>query len=95
MFRPQNRGQTIAALTSDYQRANVTFQIADVSRPLTSVGEVCDKGNLVVFGPKGGFIMSLHGESKTRFERSGGVYELELWLDEAGDMASGFTRPGR
>ena len=35
-----------------------TFQIADISRPLTSVGELADAGNLVVFGRKGGFIVN-------------------------------------
>ena len=34
-----------------------TFQIADISRPLTSVGESADVWNLVMFGRKGGFIV--------------------------------------
>ena len=87
--------QTLTALTSDFQKATMTFQIADVSRPLTSVGEVCDRGNLVVFGPKGGYILSLNNGPRTRFERNGGIYELELWLDDGADMVSDFTRPGR
>ena len=73
--------QMISALTNEYQKANSTFQIADVSRSLTSVGAVCDRGNVVVFGPEGGYILSMEGGSSTKFERNGGKYELELWLD--------------
>ena len=36
-----------------------TFQIADISRPLTSVGELADAGNVVVFGRKGGYVHTL------------------------------------
>ena len=74
----------------------MTFQVAEVSRPLTAVGQVCDKGNLVVFGPKGGFIIDQEGKSKTRFQRNNGIYELDLWIDdgENGD-ATGFPRPGK
>ena len=68
------------------------FQIAEVSRPLTSVCEVCDSGNIVVFGSKGGYVLALDGQSKTRFERTGGIYELDLWIENS--EASGFTRPG-
>ena len=87
--------QTISAVTSEYNRAAMTVQIADVSRPLTSVGEVCDRGNFVLFGPKGGYILPLEGGSRTRFERTGGIYELELWLDDCADMSSDFPRQGR
>ena len=87
--------QTVSALTSDYQRALMTFQVAEVSRPLTSVGEVCDKGNLVVFGPRGGYIMSLTGGSRTRFQRHGGIYELDLWLDESAGDGEYFPGQGR
>ena len=87
--------QTISAVTSEYNRAAMTFQIADVSRPLTSVGEVCDRGNFVLFGPKGGYILPLEGGSRTCFERTGGIYELGLWLDDCADLSSDFPRQGR
>ena len=93
---PNMGQQKICALTNEYQKADLTFQIADVSRPLTSVSAVCDRGNVVVFGPKGGYILPMGGGNRTKFDRIGGIYELELWLDEHADlMPTGFPRQGR
>ena len=39
-------------------RTIATFQVADVSRPLMSVGKVCEMGNRVLFGAGGGYIYS-------------------------------------
>ena len=89
--------KAIQALTSDYQNVALTFQMAEVSRPLASVGEICDKGNLVVFGPKGGYILNMSGGQRTGFERRGGIYELDLCIKN-GDPPqenAGFTRRGR
>ena len=74
----------------------MTFQVAEVSRPLASVGDMCDKGNIVVFGAKGGYVLGLDGQSKVRFERNRGVYELDLWVknEEEGSEASDFPRQG-
>ena len=93
--RLPNLGQvTLNALTNDYEKTLMTFQVAEVSRPLTSVGEVCDRGNLVVFGPGGGYILSLNGQSRTKFQRNKGIYELDLWIENGADTTeSTFVRP--
>ena len=74
------------------------YQIADVSRPLTSVSSTCDKGNWVVYTPQGGFIMNCHTGERTSFERKGGIYELDLWIRDTdmrgGNDSSGFPRQG-
>ena len=53
--RIPNLGQkTLETVSEDGStQLSQTFQIADISRPLTSVGELADAGDLVVFGRKG------------------------------------------
>ena len=92
--------QTLHAVTEDYQPAAMTFQIAEVSRPLSAVGEITDKGNVVVFGPKGGFILNLETRKQTRFGREGGIYVMDLWIEnpvggEGEGETSTFPRQGR
>ena len=93
--RIPNLGQhTLHALTDDYSPAAMTFQIAAVSRPLTSVGELCDSGNVVAFGPKGGFIQNVASGHKTRFPREGGIYVMDLWI-KTPEGTETTTFPGR
>ena len=73
---------------------DVTFQMADVSRPLNSVGKICDTGKRVMFGKKGGVIWDVATGRLTKFHReTDGVYELNLWMKD-GSQAPGFPRPG-
>ena len=69
----------------------MTFQVAEVTRPLLSVGRICDRGNVVTFGSSGGVITDLVTGEETPFVRDGdGMYQLEFWMS-----APGFQRPGR
>ena len=56
------------------------------------------KGNWVVCTPQGGFIINCQTGERKSFERSGGIYELDLWMrdeDKHGsDQASSFPRQG-
>ena len=76
------------------------WQVAEgLTRPLLSVTQECDQGNIVVFGPSGGAILAIDGSSVRHFQRVGGTYELEMWLPPADLMrkiasSSGFPRPG-
>ena len=91
--RLANMGQqTLRVATDDGEERQVTFQVAEVSRPLTSVAKICDQGNRVVFGSQGGYIMSLKTGKVTPFQRESGVYALNLWMK--GDSPAGFSRPG-
>ena len=78
--------------------ANLTYQIADVSRPFTAVRPLCDRSNVGMFGSQGGYIMNVATGIVTGFERKGGIYELELWLKEEdvseSKPATGFQRQG-
>ena len=84
----------LRAMTNEYNHADLIYQIAEVSRPLTAVSSTCDRGNLVVFGSKGGLILNLATGTTTALKRTGGLYELDLWLRSEDVEAQGFTRQG-
>ena len=69
--------------------------MAEVSRPLTAVSATCDAGSLVVYGPRGGYIHIIHTGERTRFERRGGIYELDLWMRKEDAEEQSFTRQGK
>ena len=85
--------QVMSVVTDDGDEKQVTFQIAEVSRPLTSVARICDQGNRVVFGAQGGYIRNLKTGKVTQFQRDSGVYTLNLWM-RTGETSS-FGRPGQ
>ena len=83
--------------TNEGKDITVLYQIAEVSRPLTSVSATCDRGNWVVYTPQGGFIMNCQTRERTSFERQGGIYELDLWIrdDNNREAISPRVFPGR
>ena len=68
--------------TDEGKDRQVLYQIAEVSRPLTSVSSLCDKGNWVVYTSQGGFIINCQTGGRTGFERQGSIYELGLWIKD-------------
>ena len=78
----------IKATTNEGHCVSLGFQMADVTKPLASVGRICDSGNEVSFGPNSGCIYNVKTGCMTEFRRVNGVYVLEAWAD-----ATGFARP--
>ena len=77
--RMPNMGEKVLNIqTNKGTDTTVLYQIAEVSRPLTSVSATCDKGNWVTNTPQGGFIMNCQTGERTSFGRHGGIYELDL-----------------
>ena len=72
--------QLLPAMTDDGSETEVLFQLADVSCPLISVSQICDRGNRVIFGRGGGVILNLETGQEVPFQRVGGVYALGLWM---------------
>ena len=75
------------------------YQVTEVTRPLTSVSATCDKGNRVVYTPKGGFIWNCQTGERTSFDRTAsGIYELDLWMKSENGTgklpSSSFPRQG-
>ena len=67
------------------------FQVAEVTRPLMSVGRVCDQGLSCLFKKDSALIMDDDNKVICRFEREGGLYVAKLDLKRPGS----FGRPAR
>ena len=75
-----NEGEKkLHVVTEDGIDAEATFQIADVTRPLSAVSKICDKGNVVVFTQEGGYIQNGMGH-RTFFRRENNVYMMDLYM---------------
>ena len=69
MREVQTKGGGIKALT---------YQVTQVAQPLTSVAKVCDAGNYVAFGRRGGMIISEDKKERTMVERVKDLYILDV-----------------
>ena len=83
--RIKNQGQLRLNLQHEADGAinniDSTFQAAKVSRPLMSVGRICDAGMDVTFTKTGAKILSPEGQVLCTFERQGGgLYLAKLRL---------------
>ena len=73
-----NQGQVkLSMKTWEGRRGNLNYQVTGVSQSLTSVARLCDLGNTVTFDTEGDIVNAQTGR-RTRFERKGGVYVLEV-----------------
>ena len=59
-----------------------TFQAGGVKKPLAAVHRICEKGNIVQFGPKeaDNFIFNVASKQKTWLKKEYGQYVLEATL---------------
>ena len=84
-------------MSLDESVGKARYQVADISRPLNSVSEICDGGGRhgpqVTFGRTGGVIYNLDTGKETYFEREEGIYILELWIPP--QNSEYFRRPGQ
>jgi hypothetical protein len=72
--------QVLQVVMEDGKETTLSYAIADVSRALNAVTEVCDQGNRVIFGRGGGVIENLQTGKQTPFKREGNIYALEYWV---------------
>ena len=96
--RIENLGQCHIKLTDEQGEAGMktTVQVAEVSRPLMSVSQICDAnpGNKVIFNSAEG-IVTRSGQVLARYKRSGGLYVAEMQVSEAiNGRPAGFRGPG-
>ena len=92
--RVTNDGQSVLNLQSDQEHTmSTTFQVAKVSRPLMSVGRLCDGGFNVLFGKDTADVLAPDKSVILSFERQhGGLYVARLKLKRP---TPPFGRPGR
>ena len=70
----------------------MTWQVAEVNKPLASVGRMCDAGNVAVFTKEGGYVVPKESmkeaismlekmeQSALKMKRENGVYNFNLWV---------------
>ena len=96
--RIPNEGQfTLALRSGDLEKKKgkdikTTFQVAKVTRPLWSVGRICDEGFEVKFTNNEAYVLTKEGKEVCKFNRKGGLYVAELHLKSASQ--SSFQRRG-
>ena len=88
-----NLGQRrIQGITDSGVQLGMTWQVADVKKPLASIGRMCDAGNVALFTKDGGYVVP--GEymqevigtldrldrSALKMKRENGVYNFNLWV---------------
>ena len=90
--RLANEGEKeILMVTPDGEAVTTNWQTVDITRPLSSVRQICMQGNRVVFGASGGVIQNLETGKETAFGIEDNVYVLDLWLPPC-QPSAGFPR---
>ena len=93
---PNQGEQVLPSVAENGMVSKHRWQLAPVTRPLASVGELCDAGNRVVFGKSGGMIENVKTGTQTFFTREQGTYLLDMWIppvQEGNALLAGFPRP--
>ena len=78
-----NLGQSQLNLSDESVDRNLesVFQIADVTRPLMSVGRICDEGHSIKFDSVMAVVTGKDGSELCRFQRNNsGLYVAKLKL---------------
>ena len=78
-----NLGQSKFNLTDEATDRDLqsVFQIAAVTRPLMSVGRICDEGHSITFSSVMAVVHSKDGQELAKFHRkNGGLYVAKLKL---------------
>ena len=86
----ENKGaMTLNLTTTEGHAIKSKFQVCEVSRPLWSVGKICDAGCTVTFNNKGASIKhTATGKQLCLFERRRGLYVASLPLSKPGTPTS-------
>ena len=105
--RISNLGQrNIKALTNEGEVVAMTWQVADIKRPLASIGRMCDAGNAAIFTKLGGYIIpegtvrnlinQIEDNGKMlKMNRENGMYNFDLWVDRKQVQESNLNEPAR
>lgn len=71
---PNKGGEHAQLMTDEGERTRATFQVAEVTRPLCSVPQVCDQDNKVVFKTGRGYMEGLASGKRSYFQRPRNVH---------------------
>ena len=88
-----NEGEKdITMVTGNSKVVQTNWQTVDITRPLSSVRQICLQGNRVLFGAQGGVIYNIESGQETPFGIEDDIYVLDLWLPPS--PTRGFGRQG-
>ena len=78
----------VVMATTSGQNLDMTFQVTDVKKPLLAVSRLCERGNLVQFGPRpeDNFIQSVSTGDKILLRRRGNSRVIPGELADGGDF---------
>ena len=77
------------------RKFGMTFQIANVTKPLGSVRAMLGAGNKVIFQKGNSYIEDTSGRAKTPIEERNGAFVFDLWMPKRGDNHEGTIQTGR
>ena len=85
-----NRGlRNLEGVSDEGTALSLNYYVVEVSTPLDSVSQICDKGNIVVFTADGGFICGPKG--RLAFRRKNDTYVRHTWVRKPRPKAAGRT----
>ena len=64
----------------NFQQVTSLFQVADLTRPIMSVSQVCEQGKRCVFEKDHALVITAEGDALCRFENRGGLYVATMKL---------------
>ena len=80
--------QTVQATSNSGQHLSVGFDVARITRPLTSVSEIVKKNYRVVFDDEGSYVQSKKTGSSIDIRQEGSLYYLDLWVQVPEELST-------
>ena len=81
---PNKGKKSLKGFTDEGKRMQMNWQLADVTKPLASIGRLTDKGHRVVFDNSedgGGYILHKDTNTRTKMRKANGTYEFDVWVE--------------
>ncbi len=80
---PVHGERTVALKTGEDRLIGLPFTVCDVKKPSVSVKRICEKGNIIQFGPnkKDSFIMNVKSKEKIFLIEENGRYMMEATVE--------------
>jgi len=84
--------QVLAGATANGRGLRFKAQVADVTKPLASVQELCDSGCTVTFGPDRFFIRDSRSGKEIEMRKKNGQFVVDLHIDAVTGSSAPFRR---
>ena len=92
---PNEGEQEVDMLTKERHECQMTWQIADIQKPLLAVASLAKTGHEVRFRKRDGEIINLHTGKKIHFVKQGELYVVTVWMRAREPDEQGFQRQGK